>query len=61
MPFHELIAVIVQAIIALGHKLGLRVVAAVAIAFARSPMLVAQIGHDLQMLSKGRFRLGLGG
>ena len=32
----------------------------VAIAFARSPMLLAQIGHDLQTLSKGRFRLGLG-
>jgi probable F420-dependent oxidoreductase len=32
----------------------------VAIAFARSPMLLAQIGHDLQVLSKGRFRLGLG-
>jgi probable F420-dependent oxidoreductase len=32
----------------------------VAIAFARSPMLLAQIGHDLQALSKGRFRLGLG-
>ncbi len=32
----------------------------VAIAFARSPMLLAQIGHDLQWLSKGRFRLGLG-
>ncbi|MCX5737332.1 MAG: TIGR03617 family F420-dependent LLM class oxidoreductase [Proteobacteria bacterium] len=38
----------------------IEVVTAVAIAFARSPMLVAQIGHDLQMLSKGRFRLGLG-
>ena len=32
----------------------------VAIALARSPMLLAQIGHDLQVLSKGRFRLGLG-
>jgi probable F420-dependent oxidoreductase len=32
----------------------------VAIAFARSPMLLAQLGHDLQVLSKGRFRLGLG-
>ncbi len=33
---------------------------AVAIAFARSPMLIAQIAHDLQGLTKGRFRLGLG-
>jgi probable F420-dependent oxidoreductase len=33
---------------------------AVAIAFARSPMLLANIGHDLQELSEGRFILGLG-
>ena len=32
----------------------------VAIAFSRSPMVVAYIGQDLQELSKGRFRLGLG-
>ncbi len=38
----------------------IELVTAVAIAFARSPMLVAQIAHDLQGLSKGRFRLGLG-
>jgi probable F420-dependent oxidoreductase len=33
---------------------------AVAIAFARNPMLLANIGYDLQKLSKGRFTLGLG-
>ena len=33
---------------------------AIAIAFARSPMLLANIGWDLQELSKGRFILGLG-
>lgn len=33
---------------------------AVAIAFARSPMVVAQIAWDLQALSQGRFLLGLG-
>jgi probable F420-dependent oxidoreductase len=33
---------------------------AVAIAFARSPMTVANTGYDLQLLSKGRFTLGLG-
>lgn len=33
---------------------------AVAIAFARNPMLLANIGNDLQKLSKGRFILGLG-
>ena len=33
---------------------------AIAIAFARNPMLLANIGWDLQSLSKGRFLLGLG-
>jgi probable F420-dependent oxidoreductase len=33
---------------------------AVAIAFARSPMLLANLGYDLQALSQGRFILGLG-
>ena len=33
---------------------------AVAIAFARSPMVIAQIAWDLQVLSNGRFLLGLG-
>jgi len=33
---------------------------AIAIAFARNPMLLANIGWDLQTLSKGRFLLGLG-
>ena len=32
----------------------------VAIAFPRSPMVVAYTGRDLQDLSRGRFRLGLG-
>jgi probable F420-dependent oxidoreductase len=33
---------------------------AIAIAFARNPMILANIGWDLQALSKGRFLLGLG-
>ncbi len=33
---------------------------AIAIAFARNPMILANIGWDLQSLSKGRFLLGLG-
>lgn len=33
---------------------------AIAIAFARTPMLLANIGYDLQMYSRGRFILGLG-
>jgi probable F420-dependent oxidoreductase len=33
---------------------------AIAVAFARNPMICAHIGQDLQSLSKGRFVLGLG-
>ena len=33
---------------------------AIAVAFARNPMICAQIAWDLQRLSKGRFVLGLG-
>ena len=32
----------------------------IAVAFARSPMTVAQTAHDLQAISGGRFLLGLG-
>jgi probable F420-dependent oxidoreductase len=32
----------------------------IAVAFARNPMLLANIGWDLQAMSKGRFNLGLG-
>ncbi len=38
----------------------LRLGTAIAIAFARTPMLLANIGRDLQELSSGRFTLGLG-
>jgi probable F420-dependent oxidoreductase len=38
----------------------LRLGTAVAIAFARNPMVLANLGHDLQQMSKGRFVLGLG-
>ena len=33
---------------------------AIAVAFARSPMTLANVGHDLNAASKGRFVLGLG-
>ncbi len=33
---------------------------AIAVAFARNPMILAQIGYDLQAASEGRFILGLG-
>jgi len=32
----------------------------IAVAFARNPMTLANIGHDLNALSQGRFTLGLG-
>jgi probable F420-dependent oxidoreductase len=32
----------------------------IAVAFARNPMLLANVGYDLQAFSKGRFVLGLG-
>lgn len=32
----------------------------IAVAFARNPMITANIGYDLQVYSKGRFLLGLG-
>ena len=32
----------------------------IAVAFARTPMVLANIGHDLNAASKGRFVLGLG-
>jgi probable F420-dependent oxidoreductase len=54
---HDPFFPLVQAAVATEH---LELFTGVAIAFARSPMLLAQIGHDLQQLSKGRFRLGLG-
>jgi probable F420-dependent oxidoreductase len=38
----------------------LRLGTAVAIAFARSPMLLATVGRDLQDVSEGRMTLGLG-
>jgi probable F420-dependent oxidoreductase len=35
-------------------------VTSIAVAFARTPMILANIGHDLNAVSKGRFILGLG-
>ena len=39
---------------------GMQLSTGIAIAFARSPMVVANIGWDLQAASKGRFVLGIG-
>jgi len=42
------------------HTSGVTLGTAVALAFPRSPMHLAYIGHDLQAQSEGRFVLGLG-
>lgn len=39
---------------------GLQLGTAVAVAFARNPMLLANVGHDLQAYTQGKFVLGLG-
>ncbi len=38
----------------------LELLPAIAVAFARNPMLLANLAYDMQLLSKGRFILGLG-
>jgi len=42
------------------HTERLELVTSIAVAFARNPMLLANVGHDLNAYSKGRFILGLG-
>ena len=42
------------------HTTTLELGTSIAVAFARSPMTLANIGWDLQAFSKGRFMLGLG-
>src|SRR5438874_11633999 len=46
--------------IAAEHTDRIQLGTSIAVAFARNPMTLANIGHDLQVLSKGRFVLGLG-
>ena len=47
-------------VIAGEHTERLELGTSIAVAFSRNPMTLAAIGHDLQTLSNGRFRLGLG-
>ena len=47
-------------VVATQHTQTAKLITGIAVAFARNPMIVANIGNDLQMLSKGRFILGLG-
>ena len=42
------------------HTTRLRLGTAIAIAFARNPLTLAHLGHGLQLISEGRFVLGLG-
>ena len=46
--------------VAAGATERLELATAIAIAFARSPMTLAYLANDLQLLSGGRFILGLG-
>jgi probable F420-dependent oxidoreductase len=52
-PFLPLVA-------AAEHTTHVELTTAIAIAFARNPMVCAYMANDLQLLSKGRFVLGLG-
>ena len=47
-------------LLAAEHTTRLEIGTSIAVAFARNPMTVANIGWDLQAYSKGRFNLGLG-
>ena len=42
------------------HTQRIDLLTSIAVAFARNPMTLAQIGHDLNRYSRGRFVLGLG-
>ena len=46
--------------VAAEHTTRVRLTTAIAIAFARNPMVCAYVANDLQLLSGGRFVLGLG-
>jgi probable F420-dependent oxidoreductase len=46
--------------VAAEHTTRVRLTTAIAIAFARNPMVCAYLANDLQLLSGGRFVLGLG-
>lgn len=47
-------------VLAAEHTRRIDLMTSIAVAFARNPMTLAQIGNDLQAFSKGRFILGLG-
>lgn len=47
-------------LVAAQHTRQVDLLTSIAVAFARSPMILANIGHDLNAASRGRFVLGLG-
>lgn len=47
-------------VLAAEHSQRLDISTSIAVAFARTPMVLANIGHDLNAYSQGRFTLGLG-
>ena len=47
-------------LLAAEHSEKLQLATSIAVGFARSPMVLANLGHDLNAYSKGRFTLGLG-
>jgi len=47
-------------LLAAEHSERVGLMTAIAVAFARNPMSVANLAHDLNVFSKGRFSLGLG-
>jgi probable F420-dependent oxidoreductase len=47
-------------VLAAEHSERIELMTSIAVAFARNPMTLANIGNDLQAYSKGRFILGLG-
>ncbi len=47
-------------LLAAEHSERIELMTSIAVAFARSPMTLANVGHDLNAYSKGRFILGLG-
>jgi probable F420-dependent oxidoreductase len=47
-------------VLAAEHTQRIDLLTSIAVAFARNPMTLAQVGHDLNCYSRGRFVLGLG-
>lgn len=47
-------------VLAAEHTSKIQLMTSIAVAFARNPMLLANLGHDLNAYSKGRFILGIG-